>query len=549
MASNKQMVKALTQVRRMVHKQNFAEIDSIVVEFGLDFLVSDAFIDFGRRMKEPSSVIFLATLAVHNAKTTTRPQMILQAYQSIGSGHLTEGIAKLPRRHVMRHVIACLANNSALPVCKSALEKRKGTGQEWVLAFELCLDHGAVANALTVLNEEMQRASSAEFVLLCAKALVARAKGVGIGDANQWAGWITIQTVVYRKLLKLKMDGVAEKIAQLIAEYCHHSGQQDEAIRWYQAIPAQADAAVIAQYQISKVYGNLQKFDTAIQHLDAALTQLCSRSNEWINTHFLHADADGEKAGKATFNSAAAAAALTDLQKVLAQFGTVPFLVSGTLLGYIRNGGFLSHDKDIDVGIFEVQNIFDILGCIANSQLFEVKYNYLRIEKTYQVPVIHRATGMAIDIFVYYKTGNRLITGVQSNFGYTQNFTFKALELEKVNFLGVEFSIPQDYRTNLEENFGAWEVPDSSFISHLECPTTVDVGGTVYLVVARLEMLRSLVEGKPKKVDRIANILRRWQDVPNAMQPELIERLQARFGTQAKLAQQPDATVEVPAYA
>ena len=51
------------------------------------------------------------------------------------------------------------------------------------------------------------------------------------------------------------------------------------------------------------------------------------------------------------------------------------------------------------------------------------------------------------------------------------------------------------------------------------------------------------------KVDRIANILRRWQDVPNAMQPELIERLQARFGTQAKLAQQPDATVEVPAYA
>ena len=548
-ASSKQMVKALMQVRHMIHGASYEQIDAIVAEHGLDYLISDAFIDFARRMKEPSCVIFLSTLAVHNATNTVRAQMILQTYQSIASGRLTDGIAKLPHRHVVRQVIVCLANKSALPATRSSAEKRKGTGQEWVLAFELCLDHDALAIALTIFNEETQRPASAEYVLLCARALVERAKGIGIGELATWQAWIAVQTAVYHKLLKLKYRDLAVEIAQLIAGFCHNAGMQDEAIRWYETVPAHADGALLAQYQMSNAYGNLQKFDIALGYLDATLTQLCGRSNDWINAHFLHADANGEKVGKTTFNDTAAATALTDLQKILAQSNVVPFLVSGTLLGYVRNGGFLSHDKDIDIGIFESQNIFDTLACIAESQLFEVKFDYLRIEKTYQVPVIHRATGMAIDIFIYYPAGDRLITGVHGSFGYIQNFTFKPFALEKISFLGVEFAIPQDHRTNLEENFGNWQVPDSCFISHLECPTTVDVGGTVYLVVARLEMLRSLVEGKSKKVDRIANILRRWQDVPNAMQPELIDRLQARFGTQAKLARQPDATVEAPAYA
>jgi hypothetical protein len=44
-------------------------------------------------------------------------------------------------------------------------------------------------------------------------------------------------------------------------------------------------------------------------------------------------------------------------------------------------------------------------------------------------------------------------------------------------------------------------------------------------------MLRSLVEGKKVKVDRIANILRQWPDAKHAMATTLVDRLQARFGT------------------
>jgi hypothetical protein len=45
-------------------------------------------------------------------------------------------------------------------------------------------------------------------------------------------------------------------------------------------------------------------------------------------------------------------------------------------------------------------------------------------------------------------------------------------------------------------------------------------------------MLRSLVEGKKIKVDRIAKILRHWGGAPHAMAPELITQLLTRFGSE-----------------
>lgn len=536
MVSKTEMVRALSQLRPMVQNQDFAKIDAFAAQWGLDFLISDAFIDFSRQMKDPGSVIFLATLAVHNATTTVRPQMILQAYQSITGGALTPGIAQLPKRHVLRQTIASLSKTAALPAARLDSQKRKGTGQEWILAVELCLDHGELKDALCLLKEHMRSASTGEFALLCAKALIERASGIKASDALPWADWIALQSTVYQELKRRKDDKSADAMAQLLGEYCHFAENQAESIAWYQKVSHTSEKSIISQYHIARAYGHLQDFGAAIVQMDEVLTRICQQSNDWINKNFSHADAGGEKSDNSQFNVAAAARSLTDLQNVLANVGMAPFLVSGTLLGYARNRGFLSHDKDVDVGIFATQSIFDIADMLNKSGLFSVHYKYLRMENTYQVPVIHRPTGMSIDIFIYHARGDKLITGVQSNFGYTQNFSFTPFSLETVQFLDIDFSIPANMALNLEENFGPWQVSDPHFISHLECPTTVDVGGTVYMVVARLEMLRSLVEGKKIKVDRIAKILRRWGAAPYAMAPDLIERLLARFGSEQTVA-------------
>jgi tetratricopeptide (TPR) repeat protein len=532
MVSQIHMVRALSQLRPMIQSQDFAKIDAFAAEWGLDFLISDDFIDFSRRVKDAGSVIFLSTLAVHNAKNPARAQMILQAYQSIGAGKISDAVAQLPKRHVLRQTIASLAEKQVLPAPRLDSQKRKGTGQEWLLALELCLDHGALDSALCLLNEHMRQTASAEFVLLCAKALFARSTGISASDSLPWGDWIAIQSAVFHALKRHKHDEAAEQIAQLIGEYCHFAGDHLQSIAWYDKIARGSDKSIISQFQIARAHGHMQDFDRALEQMDEVLARVCTKTNDWINKNFHNADADGDKASNAQFNLSAAADALTDLQTALSAVGLSPFLVSGTLLGYARNRGFLSHDKDIDVGIFASQNIFDVVTLLSQNGLFDVKYKYLRVENTYQVPIIHRRTGMSIDIFVYHPHGDKLITGVQGNFGYTQNFTFTPFTLETVQFLDIDFSIPANAALNLEENFGAWQVPDPYFISHLECPTTVDVGGTVYMVVARLEMLRSLVEGKKIKVDRIAKILRHWSSAPHAMAPELIAQLLARFGSE-----------------
>jgi len=162
--------------------------------------------------------------------------------------------------------------------------------------------------------------------------------------------------------------------------------------------------------------------------------------------------------------------------------------------------------------------------------LFTVKYTYLKINQTYQLPIVHKETGMSIDIFVYHTVGDRLITGVQGNFGYVQNFSFTPFNLKKVNFIGVDFSVPENIEENLEENFGLWQIPDANFISHLECPTTVDKGGLIYMIVARLEMLKAIVEGKKNKVKRIGDLMGKYRDMQFVMNKNQISNLTKTFG-------------------
>jgi len=153
----------------------------------------------------------------------------------------------------------------------------------------------------------------------------------------------------------------------------------------------------------------------------------------------------------------------------------------------------------------------------------------------YQMPVVHLPTGFAIDVFIYHQDGDSLITGVQSNFGYTQNFRFSKFDLQEIQFIDTRFYAPSDIDKNLTENFGGWRTPDPHYISHLQCPTTVDVGGEVYMMVCRLEMVRSVVEGKKIKVDRIVKILHEHAQVELSMDLDLVKKLSNRFGSNQEL--------------
>lgn len=137
------------------------------------------------------------------------------------------------------------------------------------------------------------------------------------------------------------------------------------------------------------------------------------------------------------------------------------FLISGTLLGAIRDNGILPHDKDLDVGIFE-DNIKknDVVRICETAGCFDVVFN-----NKYLIKLKH-INGTFIDIFIHYE---------DSLFYYhsTSKIIWKNLKFNiiKKSFLGGIFNIPEKYIRYLSENYGDdWFKPKINFDSTFDTP-------------------------------------------------------------------------------
>jgi hypothetical protein len=145
---------------------------------------------------------------------------------------------------------------------------------------------------------------------------------------------------------------------------------------------------------------------------------------------------------------------------------------------------------------------------IKQSGFFNLEIGFLKGQKKYFIPIRHIATGVCIDIFVYHEDQDKLITGVDFFFGQQQTFAFSKFNLNKVNFLGVEMYVPDNFESNLKENFGDWRRPDKGYISHLESPSTMNLDGYDYQITLRMQILGGIKTKDIEKLMRIEKIMR-----------------------------------------
>ena len=89
--------------------------------------------------------------------------------------------------------------------------------------------------------------------------------------------------------------------------------------------------------------------------------------------------------------------------------------------------------------------------------------------------------------------------------------------------------LPDDIERNLAENFGNWRQSDPDYISHLQSPSTVDVGGKVFQIVGRIRALEAINEGKLEKLSRVIQIMTEHQDRPGGMSAHTLELLQTAY--------------------
>jgi phosphorylcholine metabolism protein LicD len=171
------------------------------------------------------------------------------------------------------------------------------------------------------------------------------------------------------------------------------------------------------------------------------------------------------------------------------------FFVSGTFLGLVREKGFLAHDYDIDLGIFEDQiDIAATCNAILASDAFVLKkYDYHRsslftpdtVSKNPDVPyilkIIH-TSGIHIDLFIHYRDTSKtpVIYWHGSSLHRWENSAFEVIPYP---FYDHEVLGPADADTYLTENYGDWRTPVTEFNCTTDTPNLALVPHPIAVVI------------------------------------------------------------------
>ncbi len=221
--------------------------------------------------------------------------------------------------------------------------------------------------------------------------------------------------------------------------------------------------------QLQQIYNNAVSKSIISKHDDFILEYVAlgaQRANEYgvaldIWEKIESMGKKGDVSAKRNINVLFARDAMRALAEASLQAGLEIFLVSGTLLGYMRNGNFLPHDDDLDVGIFDGFSVDTLRSVLYSTGCFSIMAkrspHYMRLR---------HINGTAIDIFTHYREQDDYWHAISRTSWHNSPFALK-----KVEFLGFETYIPDPPEKYLEENYGKdWRIPKTKFDSAVDCP-------------------------------------------------------------------------------
>ncbi len=491
-----QLMCVLQEALRPDHQQH---LPAIIENAGLEQVLDPELFKAARYFERRSLLMFLATLGHENTEDKAHYRRWLAVTQYLSQQIDLDEAVKLctTGRALMsnfyRDVLQAVAHPSeaAIPVdwvgspCQSA---------DMLFATDVLLDSQAVQWLPAVLERWRQLDTSGEPWLWMCRTVAERVEYT--------------QTAQKAKALAWALDGLLKQAApehqSLVDTLAPHqvdlhlrAGQGQEALELAQIL-YQRNPNMTQDYWLMRCHASRSEFVPAMKHARALLGTIIDKAMQ-AESSPEKTQTDAPVVKKRGFDVDAASESLKTVNRVLRERGLRPFMMSGVLLGYLREGQLLPHDKDLDLGLIGWEQQFEVAQALLSTGHYHVSWRYLRGAQTFLFDVVDLKYGVAIDFFFFHPKADHLLHGIDYKYGFTQNLRFSPFELTEVDFLGDRFWIPDNADQNLTENYGDWRTPQSSYVVTVESPALVDKGSEKHQFMVLIELMRSVQTFKSVK--------------------------------------------------
>lgn len=487
----------LNQLRENLRTNSFQKLEESIQDIGLDGLMDEDFFAHVQQADARELVILLASLGEANSDEPARYRRWLVAYQcmqgrlsvqdaAVASAKASGGqvgfystlfaalssdgpepdVRRTPAKiEELKFGISLLVlgqqSHKLMPLLK-AWQSLDPTARPWLIACRTVLSR---LNYKRSQNESSQLAKTLEMLL-------------AISPEDQSDVVISVEAKLADTALKARKQSMALQSAKRLLAH----GETGE-----------------ARFLHIRALIQNEDFSAALEQSESLLSDLASGS-----IHFA-ADAVDQKQ---RFNIGHALDTLQTVTEVLEKKGMQPFLMSGTLLGFERNGTILAHDKDIDIGLIGWENQFNVAEALLETGHFYMDLSKLRGQQTHLTYAVDLRNGMAIDFFFFNEKEDHFQHGIDFDYGFTLEYRFSKFDLIRRSFGNQSFWVPSNIAENLTENYGSWEIPESNYVVTVESPAIAEPGGVAHLLCVKLELIKAIRERKPAaRVKRILDHL------------------------------------------
>lgn len=324
----------------------------------------------------------------------------------------------------------------------------------------------------------------------------------------------------------------------------HHAGDPEGGLRCFdRALDLQPDLLAARRNAALALFA-LGRFEAAERRLPATLDSLLLKAEALreggdlegarsvYRTAILRLE-QGEAPPSSTappeFRPEPARRALLEAKGRLDGAGIPFFLLAGTLLGVVRDGDLLAHDKDLDLGFPWEVDRGRVVEALCAGGAFTIPWyrGILPPDRPWYRSFSHVATGCTLDGFFLKPDGGHLLCGFDSR-PVPVLSRLRAFGVRSHDWLGRTWPVPDPPEQYLEDVYGpGWRVPDPHYDTVLSNPARTVESLPVVLCSSYHRLYEALAARKWVRALALAGQIRARQEDPFLV--DLGERLRGRI--------------------